>query len=326
MPEPEPPAHPSSSRRPSPDPDQEGVAGFVRALVSRPGCAACIVADATLYAAEQCEQLLGGPEVVISHCKAALPSTVGEVAACVGEPLPCCAGRGPACAAAAAAWVARHVGGHRADIGALRAELELEASQEAAADGDVDDGTGGGAAGSSADADAGGSEAGGAASAAKAGAAEAGAAEARPGELSRRLEARLEAGRRRLVGLRARQLARLLGLPPPAEAAPAFASERAIGAAGAAGAAGVVGAVGPSFATEVVEAEEVAPCGNWVWPWLAELSSTEPRLSGVAEAIAEMEAQGAEPRGVGGARAALPELLLRMSGGEEVAALGSCTP
>ena len=326
MPEPEPPAHPSSSRRPSPDPDQEGVAGFVRALVSRPGCAACIVADATLYAAEQCEQLLGGPEVVISHCKAALPSTVGEVAACVGEPLPCCAGRGPACATAAAAWVARHVGGHRADIGALRAELELEASQEAAADGDVDDGTGGGAAGSSADADAGGSEAGGAASAAKAGAAEAGAAEARPGELSRRLEARLEAGRRRLVGLRARQLARLLGLPPPAEAAPAFASERAIGAAGAAGAAGVVGAVGPSFATEVVEAEEVAPCGNWVWPWLAELSSTEPRLSGVAEAIAEMEAQGAEPRGVGGARAALPELLLRMSGGEEVAALGSCTP
>ena len=112
---------------------------------------------------------------------------------------------------------------------------------------------------------------------------------------------------------RARQLARLLGLPPPAEAE-------------AAGAAGVVGAVGPSFATEVVEAEEVAPCGNWVWPWLAELSSTEPRLSGVAEAIAEMEAQGAEPRGVGGARAALPELLLRMSGGEEVAALGSCTP
>ena len=95
MPEPEPPAHPSSSRRPSPDPDQEGVAGFVRALVSRPGCAACIVADATLYAAEQCEQLLGAPEVVISHCKAALPSTVGEVAACVGEPLPCCAGRGP---------------------------------------------------------------------------------------------------------------------------------------------------------------------------------------------------------------------------------------
>ena len=77
---------------------------------------------------------------------------------------------------------------------------------------------------------------------------------------------------------------------------------------------------------EVVEAEEVAPCGDWVWPWLAELSSTEPRLSGVAEAIAEMEAQGAEPRGVGGARAALPELLLRMSGGEEVAALGSCTP
>ena len=323
MPEPEPPAHPSSSRRPSPDPDQEGVAGFVRALVSRPGCAACIVADATLYAAEQCEQLLGAPEVVISHCKAALPSTVGEVAACVGEPLPCCAGRGPACAAAAAAWVARHVGGHRADIGALRAELELEASQEAAADGDDDDGTGGGAVGSIADADAGGSEAGGAASAAEAGAAEAGAAEARPGELSRRLEARLEAGRRRLVGLRARQLARLLGLPPPAEAAPAFASERAIGAAGAAGA---VGAVGPSFATEVVEAEEVAPCGNWVWPWLAELSSTEPRLSGVAEAIAEMEAQGAEPRGVGGARAALPELLLRMSGGEEVAALGSCTP
>ena len=313
MPEPEPRAHPSSSRRPSPDPDQEGVAGFVRALVSRPGCAACIVADATLYAAEQCEQLLGAPEVVISHCKAALPSTVGEVAACVGEPLPCCAGRGPACAAAAAAWVARHVGGHRADIGALRAELELEAAQEAAADGDDDDGTGGGAAGSSADADAGGSEARGAASAAEAGATEAGAAEARRGELSRRLEARLEAGRRRLVGLRARQLARLLGLPPPAEAE-------------AAGAAGAVGAVGPSFATEVVEAEEVAPCGNWVWPWLAELSSTEPRLSGVAEAIAEMEAQGAEPRGVGGARAALPELLLRMSGGEEVAALGSCTP
>jgi len=112
----------------------------------------------------------------------------------------------------------------------------------------------------------------------------------------------------------------LLGLPPPAEAAPAFASERTIEATGAAGVAGAIGAVGPTFAAESAEAEEVAPCGSWVWPWLAELSSTEPRLSGMAEALAEMEAQ-VEPRRVGGARAALPELLLRMSGGEEVAAL-----
>ena len=296
----------------------------MRALARRPGCSACIVADATLYAAEHCEQLLGAPEIVISHCKAALPSTVGEVAACMGQPLPCCAGRGAACAAAAAAWVAKHVGGHRDDIAALRAELELEASQQGAADADADDG---GAdadadadADGGADADADGSEARGAA-----GAAEAGAAEARSGELSARLEVRLEAGRRRLVGLRARQLARLLGLPPPAEAAPAFATERAIeatGVAGAAGVAGAIGPVGPTFATEVAEAEEVAPCGSWVWPWLAELSSTEPRLSGMTEAVAEMEAQ-VEPRQVGGARAALPELLLRMSGGEEVPALDS---
>ena len=301
---------------------EEGVAGFVRALASRPGCSACIVADATLYAAEHCEQLLGAPEILISHCKAALPSTVGEVAACVGQQLPCCAGRGATCAPAAAAWVAKHVGGHRDDIAALRAELELEASQEAAggADADADavaDAVADGSADGSADA-ADGSEAGGAA-----GTAEAGAAEAGEAELSTRLEARLEAGRRRLVGLRAGQLARLLGLPPPAEAAPAFASERTIeatGAAGVAGVAGAVGAVGPTFAAESAEAEEVAPCGSWVWPWLAELSSTEPRLSGMAEALAEMEAQ-VEPRRVGGARAALPELLLRMSGGEEVAAL-----
>ena len=293
----------------------------MRALARRPGCSACIVADATLYAAEHCEQLLGAPEIVISHCKAALPSTVGEVAACVGQPLPCCAGRGAACAAAAAVWVAKHVGGHRDDIAALRAELELEASQQGAADADADaDGGADADADGSADADADGSEARGAA-----GAAEAGAAEARSGELSARLEARLEAGRRRLVGLRARQLARLLGLPPPAEAAPAFATERAIeasGVAGAAGVAGAIGPVGPTFATEVAEAEEVAPCGSWVWPWLAELSSTEPRLSGMTEAVAEMEAQ-VEPRQVGGARAALPELLLRMSGGEEVPALDS---
>ena len=305
----------------------------MRALARRPGCSACIVADATLYAAEHCEQLLGAPEIVISHCKAALPSTVGEVAACVGQPLPCCAGRGAACAAAAAVWVAKHVGGNRDDIASLRAELELEASQEGAADADADadggadaDADGGadadadGGADGSADADADGSEARGAA-----GAAEAGAAEARSGELSARLEARLEAGRRRLVGLRARQLARLLGLPLPAEAAPAFATERAIeasGVAGAAGVAGAIGPVGPTFATEVAEAEEVAPCGSWVWPWLAELSSTEPRLSGMTEAVAEMEAQ-VEPRQVGGARAALPELLLRMSGGEEVPALDS---
>ena len=303
-PQPEPQPHPHPPPHPPPHPDQEGVAAFVRTLASRPGCSACIVADATLYAAEHCEQLLGAPEVVISHCKAALPSTVGEIAACVGQQLPCCEGRGAACAAAAAAWVAKHVGGHRDDIAALRAELELEASREAAGDAD---------AGGSADADADGSEAGGAA-----GAAEAGAAEAR-GELSARLEVRLEAGRRRLVGLRARQLARLLGLPPPAEAAPAFASERAIGAAGVAGA---TGAVGPTFASEVAEAEEVAPCGSWVWPWLAELSSTEPRLGGMTEALAEMEAQ-VELRRVGGARAALAELLLRMAGGEEVTALDS---
>ena len=298
---------------------EEGVAGFVRALASRPGCSACIVADATLYAAEHCEQLLGAPEILISHCKAALPSTVGEVAACVGQQLPCCAGRGATCAPAAAAWVAKHVGGHRDDIAALRAELELEASQEAAggADADADavaDAVADGSADGSADA-ADGSEAGGAA-----GTAEAGAAEAGEAELSTRLEARLEAGRRRLVSSRAGQLARLLGLPPPAEAAPAFALERAIEATGAAGVAGAVGAVGPTFAAESAEAEEVAPCGSWVWPWLAELSSTEPRLSGMAEALAEMESQ-AEPRRVGGARAALPELLLRMSGGEEVAAL-----
>ena len=289
----------------------------MRALARRPGCSACIVADATLYAAEHCEQLLGAPEIVISHCKAALPSTVGEVAACVGQPLPCCAGRGAACAAAAAAWVAKHVGGHRDDIAARRAELELDASQEGAADADADaDGGADADADGSADADADESEARGAADAA-----EAGAAEARSGELS----ARLEAGRRQLVGLRARQLARLLGLPPPAEAAPAFATERAIeasGVAGAAGVAGAIGPVGPTFATEVAEAEEVAPCGSWVWPWLAELSSTEPRLSGMTEAVAEMEAQ-VEPRQVGGARAALPELLLRMSGGEEVPALDS---
>ena len=303
-PQPQPQPQPQPHPHPHPHPDQEGVAAFVRTLASRPGCSACIVADATLYAAEHCEQLLGAPEVVISHCKAALPSTVGEIAACVGQQLPCCEGRGAACAAAAAAWVAKHVGGHRDDIAALRAELELEASREAAGDAD---------AGGSADADADGSEAGGAA-----GAAEAGAAEAR-GELSARLEVRLEAGRRRLVGLRARQLARLLGLPPPAEAAPAFASERAIGAAGVAGA---TGAVGPTFASEVAEAEEVAPCGSWVWPWLAELSSTEPRLGGMTEALAEMEAQ-VELRRVGGARAALAELLLRMAGGEEVTALDS---
>ena len=315
--------HPYSNPNPNPNPNQEGVAGFVRALASRPGCSACIVADATLYAAEHCEQLLGAPEILISHCKAALPSTVGEVAACVGQQLPCCAGRGATCAPAAAAWVAKHVGGHRDDIAALRAELELEASQEAAggadadADADADavaDAVADGSADGSADA-ADGSEAGGAA-----GTAEAGAAEAGEAELSTRLEARLEAGRRRLVSSRAGQLARLLGLPPPAEAAPAFALERAIEATGAAGVAGAVGAVGPTFAAESAEAEEVAPCGSWVWPWLAELSSTEPRLSGMAEALAEMEAQ-VEPRRVGGARAALPELLLRMSGGEEVAAL-----
>ena len=303
---------------------EEGVTPWVREIASRPGCAVCIVADATLYAAEHCEQLLGAPEILISHCKAALPSTVGEVAACVGQQLPCCAGRGATCAPAAAAWVAKHVGGHRDDIAALRAELELEASQEAAGDADagadagadaVADAVADGSADGSADADADGSEAGGAA-----GAAEAGVAEAGVGELSTQLEARLEAGRRRLVGLRAGQLARLLGLPPPAEAAPAFASGRAIEATGAVGAAGAVGAVGPTFAAESAEAEEVAPCGSWVWPWLAELSSTEPRLSGMAEALAEMESQ-VEPRRVGGARAALPELLLRMSGGEEVAAL-----
>ena len=223
MPEPEPPADPSSSRRPSPDPDQEGVAGFVRALASRPGCAACIVADATLYAAEQCEQLLGAPEVVISHCKAALPSTVGEVAACVGEPPPCCAGRGPPVLRCGCV-VARHVAGtaptsarcglssssrrrKRRQSTATTTMAPAEAPPAAAPTlvpvaarpgrGQCGRGWGGRGWGG------------------RGWGVEAGAAEARRGEPSMRPEARLEAGRRRLV-VAGEGAGAPAGLPPPA--------------------------------------------------------------------------------------------------------------